>query len=306
MKSSVFLCAATAVGYVAATPIEHEITLFVKRPGQDINLDRRAVPSKCSPDNCARAVTGLDKGPAVQSAHRNDCISLFSYTSIPPTVTDTVYVTPHLAVSTTQTLATVTVTPATSTIPTTVYLSYTATNAPDKRAISAGSLISPSLVPAYASPCSGLARFSSACACWSITPVTATLPTPTITITLTAEAEIDSTYSATATASSFATATVPLASYTYPASCDKLAYANGYPYRVWCGQSGVVADAPLYVAASIGANSWEDCLAWIGANYAGMAIEYRISTKTCTAYTGWWTYYRYADPDVVFGGDVNP
>ena len=42
----------------------------------------------------------------------------------------------------------------------------------------------PQNVPAYASPCSGTARYSSACSCAGVTPVTITAPTPTVTATV--------------------------------------------------------------------------------------------------------------------------
>lgn len=45
--------------------------------------------------------------------------------------------------------------------------------------------ITPKNVPAYASPCSGTARYSSACSCAGVTPVTITAPTPTVTATVT-------------------------------------------------------------------------------------------------------------------------
>jgi hypothetical protein len=44
----------------------------------------------------------------------------------------------------------------------------------------------PSLVPTYASACSGTSRYSSACSCWGITAQTTTAPTPITTTTQTA------------------------------------------------------------------------------------------------------------------------
>lgn len=43
----------------------------------------------------------------------------------------------------------------------------------------------PSSVPAYASACSGTARYSSACSCAGVTGVTTTAPIPTVTVTVT-------------------------------------------------------------------------------------------------------------------------
>lgn len=47
----------------------------------------------------------------------------------------------------------------------------------------------PTAVPAYASSCKGTGKYSSACACWGITPVltTAHVPTKTRTVTVTAD-----------------------------------------------------------------------------------------------------------------------
>lgn len=48
-------------------------------------------------------------------------------------------------------------------------------------------------VPAYASPCSGSSRYSSACSCWGAQTSTTTAPTPIVTSTLTINATITST-----------------------------------------------------------------------------------------------------------------
>jgi hypothetical protein len=52
--------------------------------------------------------------------------------------------------------------------------------------------VAPSVVPTYASACSGTVRYSSACSCWGITAMTTTAATPvtTTTVTVTATASV--------------------------------------------------------------------------------------------------------------------
>lgn len=108
----------------------------------------------CNADNCARAVTGTRSGkmPDV-SSRMADCSSFM--------------------------LATVT--PEPTTVVTTVTITV------EKRGLEARqATVHPSVVPVYASACSGTARYSSACSCWGITATTTTAPTPTIYSTVTA------------------------------------------------------------------------------------------------------------------------
>jgi hypothetical protein len=52
----------------------------------------------------------------------------------------------------------------------------------------------PSSIPAYASPCSGSVRYSSACSCIGVTHTTTTAPTPTTVVTADATSTIVDTY----------------------------------------------------------------------------------------------------------------
>ncbi|KAK6515750.1 hypothetical protein TWF281_004340 [Arthrobotrys megalospora] len=109
-------------------------------------------------------------------------------------------------------------------------------------------------IPAYASPCSGAARFSSACSCIGVTgPILVTAPTPSTTITLpttitystqtnvvTAETKsitlTDATKSVTTTD---ATVTLPGPSATvtitvpYPDKCKNIPWHNGIAFGNW-------------------------------------------------------------------------
>ncbi|KAH8838708.1 hypothetical protein MCOR27_003647 [Pyricularia oryzae] len=117
-----------------------------------------ATAPKCNADNCARAVTGtaLVAKPSI-GVRMADCSAAVEVTTTPAAETTTV------------TATTVTVPPAEETGPVVV----------TKRAIST--------LPTYASACTNLARFSSACACWSaVSTRTVEAPTPTVTITMTA------------------------------------------------------------------------------------------------------------------------
>ncbi|KAH8798649.1 hypothetical protein F5884DRAFT_742862 [Xylogone sp. PMI_703] len=115
----------------------------------------------CNANNCARAVTGTNIKTPVASSRQADCSSFMLTTVTPDTFTTTV--------------ATVTI--------------YT--DAPSKRDVEARMLagrdvtVIPTNVPAYASPCSGTARYSSACICWGITAAVTTAPRPTATVTAT-------------------------------------------------------------------------------------------------------------------------
>jgi len=128
-----------------ATAVPHDST-------DSKNLFQRA---KCNADNCLRAVTGTRPGQTQTRVDRKaDCSSFLQ-----PTVT-----------------------------PDAVIVTVTATAAPvfpHKRAIeNRQAPDAPFTVPAYASPCSGTVRYSSACSCYGVTGAVVTAPTPTSTITV--------------------------------------------------------------------------------------------------------------------------
>jgi hypothetical protein len=131
----------------------------------------------CKDDNCARAVTGTRFPPAVQSSHKADCSSFLRTTVTPATKSVFPYCHSLLHKTDWSPRRTVTV---------------TVTAPPhwppdhDPRALEARQVtVIPTAVPAYASACSGTARYSSACSCFKVTGVTTTAPTPTKTITVT-------------------------------------------------------------------------------------------------------------------------
>jgi len=128
--------------------------ILVLIPAALSEIAERWDKSGCNDDNCARAVTGTRFPIAVQSSHKADCSSFMEATVIPAPITVT---------------ATTTVAPP---------VTYRGLQARQQTEL-------PSVVPTYASACSGTARYSSACSCWGITAYTTTLPTPTVYATVT-------------------------------------------------------------------------------------------------------------------------
>jgi hypothetical protein len=114
------------------------------------SLEGRGTATKCNNDNCARAVTGtVPYGPSHPAVARNDCSRLLQSTVTPPVVTILV---PETVVAVTTTLVDVV-----------------------KRSASS---VSSGVLPAYASPCSNLAAYLSACSCLGVTPATITASIP--------------------------------------------------------------------------------------------------------------------------------
>jgi hypothetical protein len=161
-----------------------------------------AVASACSPDNCARAVTGTQNGLIFQSSAKGDCSSFLQATVYPATVTSTVTTTIY-PFTATQTSISTTVEQTNTVYPyTEIYFSTTTTFIqsttdstsfvvastetdfttigtttvqPQKRTISPEApvgTVQPTSVPAYASPCSGTVRYSSACSCFGVAKTT--------------------------------------------------------------------------------------------------------------------------------------
>ncbi|KAK7942503.1 uncharacterized protein PG986_011616 [Apiospora aurea] len=121
----------------------------------------------CNADNCARAVTGTRRGPESMSSFRQDCTSFLSTTVTPPMST--------VIVTTTADSCDEEEDVAPQTLLKRVQ---------EKRAEGAVTVV-PTAVPAYASACSGAARYSSTCSCWGVTAAVTTAPTPVITVTIT-------------------------------------------------------------------------------------------------------------------------
>ncbi|RKU43786.1 hypothetical protein DL546_004996 [Coniochaeta pulveracea] len=135
--------------------------------------------ARCNADNCLRAIRATSRLPLAST----DCASLLDFTVTPSTVTLTEYSTtpqtdtvtiPTTVISTLHDTFT-TIVHATSTVVSSA--TVTASAVPAKRDASDG-------IPAYASPCSGLVRFSSACSCIGVTAKTVTAVTPSTTVTL--------------------------------------------------------------------------------------------------------------------------
>ncbi|PQE23173.1 Phospholipase A2 protein [Rutstroemia sp. NJR-2017a BVV2] len=119
-----------------------------------ITTDSPTTAPGCNADNCYRAISGDFRGPLQQATAYNDCVSYMS--GLSPTEI--------ISVTITQTVLT------TITVASTVA----------KRTAAATAFT----LPAYASACSGEARYSSACSCWGIHPTTV-CSTTTLTSTLT-------------------------------------------------------------------------------------------------------------------------
>ncbi|KAK6524145.1 hypothetical protein TWF694_005806 [Orbilia ellipsospora] len=137
----------------------------------------------CAADNCLRAIRNADRPGTA------DCSSYLRATYTPPTVT--YYVTQTASVTATETDAqietdTIHVT-ATNTIETTEIVTVTATDTittelplVNKRQVT----VIPLNIPAYATPCAGAVRYSSACSCIGVLPTTLTVVAPSTTITI--------------------------------------------------------------------------------------------------------------------------
>ncbi|KAH8912838.1 hypothetical protein BR93DRAFT_963974 [Coniochaeta sp. PMI_546] len=142
-----------------------------------------AEAGSCNADNCLRAIRATTR--LAQASI--DCAAVFDVTVTPSTVTVTEYST--VSEIDTVTIPTTLVQTVHDTLTTvvrvtsTVEASETVTIQPAKRAVSSD-------VPAYASPCSGVARFSTACSCIGVTAKTVTAAAPSTTLTLPATSTI--------------------------------------------------------------------------------------------------------------------
>ncbi|KAJ9149892.1 hypothetical protein NKR23_g4173 [Pleurostoma richardsiae] len=177
-------------------------------------LERRA----CG-DNCARAVIAL----AYTTRHGAADCSSYLLTTVTP-ATSTITQTSTLSFSPTVTVAGTNTVTATTTIPftaatvtapivTTTTVTSTSTiftNWPGlgTTVYKRDQIAAPSIIPAYASPCSGAARYSTACACVGVYPSTVTAATPLTTITV----YVSASYTATVTSIAATAADVVTAS----------------------------------------------------------------------------------------------
>ncbi|KAK6543853.1 hypothetical protein TWF694_000580 [Orbilia ellipsospora] len=136
-----------------------------------------AVAEACAADNCARRITGVQLNPPM-TQRRADCSSFMAVT-----------VNGAAAASTTTVwAATVTVTRGADTkdTPANAYYKVKRSDAVTTE------YITPTAVPAYATPCSGTSRYSSACSCWGITRVTIAGANSMVTVTSTSTITVNS------------------------------------------------------------------------------------------------------------------
>ncbi|KAL2062278.1 hypothetical protein VTL71DRAFT_6544 [Oculimacula yallundae] len=171
----------------------HSLLLLL---GQGIAVANAAIArAACAADNCLRAVGATNKGVIFQSQARRDCSSFAVVSVIPSTSTiiDWTTIYPNTATQTSTTLTvfqTSTVYPVTETVTTealefqsvtgtvvsTEVISTTTTTTPPasmvtRAAPATSKTVTPSQIPAYATPCSGVTTLA--------TPVTRTLLTVT-------------------------------------------------------------------------------------------------------------------------------
>ncbi|PVH87300.1 hypothetical protein DL98DRAFT_582011 [Cadophora sp. DSE1049] len=187
-----------------------------------------AAAAVCKADNCARAVTGTQRGLAAQTSAKNDCSSFLKATVYPSTVTSTVTITVFPSTVTSTSFSTTTTIIQTVIVGTSSVVASTETDSTVVQTVTVNQrraaaspqttgTVRPSSVPTYASACSGVVRYSSACSCWGVTQTTTTMPTPatyrTITVSATASTTIvslvtyTSTFSQTITTSATTTTT---------------------------------------------------------------------------------------------------
>ncbi|KAK6535469.1 hypothetical protein TWF694_001925 [Orbilia ellipsospora] len=145
--------------------------------------------SACAADNCLRAVIAS----AFTTRHGTaDCSSYFLATVTPPTVTITASATITTGTTVIQYVSETDTAHATDTINSHVTLTVNAASTSttlfppgDRKKNKRQVTVNPTSIPAYASPCSGAARYSSACSCIGVSHVTVTVPAPSTTITQT-------------------------------------------------------------------------------------------------------------------------
>ncbi|KAL5313124.1 hypothetical protein ACEPPN_018857 [Leptodophora sp. 'Broadleaf-Isolate-01'] len=158
-----------------------------------------ALATDCSENNCLRAIQNTSTRPALA-----DCNSFLQKTVTPSavTVTATATVTKSFvetivpiesATKTEYFTETDTVSRTTIAFETYVVSQTTVTGTETVTSVEYLTNIAkrqqtsvPTAIPAYASPCSGAVKYSSACSCIGATRTTITAATPTLTVTVTA------------------------------------------------------------------------------------------------------------------------
>jgi len=228
-------------------------------------------------DNCARAVSGTYRGTATVAAHAADCSSFLATTVTPATSTS--YVTATVAPVTQTTTDATLIIDVTTTV-STILGGTTNVEVYNKRGVpttSAGKS-----VPSYASACSGAVRFSSACLCMGISPITYTATAPTTTVTVTpAPTTVFVEATATVTAVDAVTASSP--AYIDQIPCGKtVTGADGFRITVVCEQQP--ASAPYQTLTTYQNLDWDQCISRADANSQCTSFEFDINSLTCTLY----------------------
>ncbi|EPS41752.1 hypothetical protein H072_4351 [Dactylellina haptotyla CBS 200.50] len=244
-------------------------------------------------NNCQRAIIASGYGPMTQSIRRADCSSFFSYTVFPTTVTQYTTVTTSPVTDTvtntetdvlTSTLVvTLTQTSTTYTIPAAPTANKRARRQAVKRAATPITQI-PSIVPAYASACSGTSKYSSACSCLGVTTAVITQETPTQVITVT------STVTPTVTISTIissnlivATSTVTVSTVLSQPVCNNNIAGHGSCNCIY----GTICNAsftPNQPGALRTVSSFMDCLLLCDNNGACGSASYDPSNGNCQQY----------------------
>ncbi|KAH7324287.1 hypothetical protein B0I35DRAFT_475546 [Stachybotrys elegans] len=146
-------------------------------PPRPEGFEKREV-KKCNADNCARAVTGTFRG--LQATRLADCSAFMQCTVTPVPITQTTHITETLDPVTETSVTGLTET-SSATVTVTQTLPWGEVKRRDEGEPTATPITNcPSVVPTYASACSGVVRYESACACGGISKSYTTLEAETI------------------------------------------------------------------------------------------------------------------------------
>ncbi|KAK6535345.1 hypothetical protein TWF694_001807 [Orbilia ellipsospora] len=152
--------------------------------------------ASCAANNCIRAVTGTaNKNPDVTS-RKNDCSSAQRVTTSSSTATVTFYQTITAQTLVLTATTTLTVFSGTFTFHPTLAPTLKIRGEEDKFQLEARA---PTAVPKYATACTNVAQYLSACSCWGVTATTITVPAATVSTTITITATFTSISTSTIT-----------------------------------------------------------------------------------------------------------
>lgn len=164
-----------------------------------------------------------------------------------------------------------------------------------------GTTVYASMVPAYASACSGTSRYSSACSCAGFTRSTTYATASTTTVTMTAaDAVLTDEVVVTTTVEATATASVP---YTYvdniPCGQTVPGPDDHFPITVVCEAQ---PSSPGSVISANTVADWDACFKAADDSFLCTSFEYVLATKQCTLYRDSTPAYSYSPATgMVFG-----